>query len=130
VILVVNKIDMTDQDVLLSLRSQLNGHPVVEVSATERTGLEGLKEEVLQQIASGIGSREERFVLRSARQRAAVSRCFQAVERASAALSGGMPLEIVALEAKDAIASLDFACCGEITEEVLSRIFSRFCIGK
>jgi tRNA modification GTPase len=130
IILVVNKIDLVDEGGLLSLRAQLNGHPLVEISATERIGLENLQQKLLELARNGVGSREERFAVRSAWQRSAVLRCADAYKRAVTALTESMPVEIVALELKDAIAALDVTCGSETTEEVLNRIFSRFCIGK
>ena len=112
------------------MRARLNGHPTVEISATEGTGLKELKERVLKLVTGGMGRREEAFVLRSARQRDSILRCTKAFERAGTALEASMPLEIVALELREAISALDPSCGGEVSEEVLNRIFSRFCIGK
>jgi len=69
-------------------------------------------------------------LLTNARQADAVSRALAAVRAALAALRGGMTPDVVLTEAEAASAAL-----GELTgrtarEDMVERIFSRFCVGK
>ena len=75
-------------------------------------------------------SRTEEVRLASERQKILVDRCLEAVRRARAGALAGLPLDAVALEAREAA-----GCLGEITgeiagEEVFDRIFGSFCLGK
>ena len=69
-------------------------------------------------------------LLTDQRQEDAARRALDAMERAKAALSAGMTPDAVLTDAEEALDAL-----GELTgrtakEEIVSRIFSRFCVGK
>jgi tRNA modification GTPase len=128
--IVLNKRDISTPRKLRTIRDELNGHPSVEISATERTGLNELKQAILNCIGEGIDIRDEGLVLTSARQRVSITKCAKQVERAGEALQESLPPEIVALEVREAIFSMDEATGKNVSGEVLDRIFSRFCIGK
>jgi len=127
---VLNKRDVSTPRKLKAIKEKLNGHPSVEVSATERTGLSELRQAILNCIGEGVDIRDDALLLTSARQRVSITQCAREVERVRQALEESLPPEIVALEVKEAISSLDRATGEDVSEEVLDRIFSRFCIGK
>ena len=69
-------------------------------------------------------------LLTDQRQEDAARRALDAVERAKAALDAGITPDAVLTDAEEALDAL-----GELTgrtakEEIVSRIFSRFCVGK
>jgi len=66
----------------------------------------------------------------SRRQRALLARARDAVARSEGALSRRDPAEIAILGVEDALAALAELVGESTTEDVLDRIFSRFCIGK
>lgn len=113
--------------------SSLDGHiaPAASVSLSALTG-EGM-DELEKAIASLFppGSPEEAgSLLTDQRQEEAVSRARNAVERALEALENGLTPDAVLTDAEEALDAL-----GELTgrtarEEIVSRIFSRFCVGK
>jgi len=60
----------------------------------------------------------------------ALTRARAALARAGDAADAGAPGEIVALELRDALAAIGEVSGRNASEEVLERIFARFCIGK
>lgn len=73
---------------------------------------------------------EEAVRIATERQKILVDRCRQSVSRATADAKNGVPLDMVALDVREAAGAL-----GEITgeiggEEVFERIFGSFCLGK
>jgi tRNA modification GTPase len=60
----------------------------------------------------------------------ALERSRAALVRASAAAAAGLPGEIVALELRESLAALGEVTGRTIGEDLLDRIFSRFCVGK
>lgn len=53
-----------------------------------------------------------------------------ALDRAAAAGAAGEPGEIVALELREAVAALEELLGQRVSDDLLERVFSRFCIGK
>ena len=125
-LIIINKLDLPqvmDPDIF-------NGSPRVSVSA--KTG-EGFQE-LLGALRAFLMSRKTGFVddsvLTNARQYAAVSNATDALGSAEQALSGGTPHEMVLLDLYRALAALGELTGEVVTEDILDRIFSSFCVGK
>ncbi len=65
-----------------------------------------------------------------ARHADALQRAAEAAERGAAAALGGLPLEYVAADLRDAVVALDELIGRVAPDDVLDVVFSRFCIGK
>lgn len=105
--------------------------PQVCVSARTGAGLDQLRDAVVE-IISGKGSKEAReaVLLSDRRHREAIVRAHISLSKFVQSLKDQTPPEFLAVEMRDALEAL-----GEITgetapDEILHRIFSRFCIGK
>ena len=106
------------------------GDPAGAVYLSAVTG-EGLR--VLEDTIAALfpqGSVPDGSILTNQRQEDAARRALDAVRRALEALETGMTPDAVLTDAEEALDAL-----GELTgrtakEEIVSRIFSRFCVGK
>ena len=102
---------------------------VVSLSAVTGEGLSSLEAAVADLFPAG-DPRDSGSLLTDQRQEEACRRARDAVRRAKEALTGGMTPDAVLTDAETALDAL-----GELTgrtarEEIVSRIFSRFCVGK
>ena len=102
--------------------------PVVRVSATRGDGVATLREA----LAIGLGARagDVDAPVTHARHAEALERSRQALGRASRAAAAGEPGEIVALELRESLAAIGEVTGKVVGEDLLERIFSRFCVGK
>jgi tRNA modification GTPase len=66
----------------------------------------------------------------NSRHAEALGRARDALARASAIAARGAPGEIVALELRECLAAIGEVTGRSVGEDLLDRIFSRFCIGK
>ena len=66
----------------------------------------------------------------NARQAEAAGRAEQALAAVQSGLEAGMPLDAVLSDVECALAALGEISGRRVTEDVTSRIFSRFCVGK
>ena len=69
-------------------------------------------------------------VLTNARQHAAALASLEAVRSAIAALDAGYPIDICCTDAEDAMSSLRELDGRAVSEDIVSQIFSHFCVGK
>ena len=76
--------------------------------------------------------KEERegVVVTNIRHKLALDRAAASLGRAAGILAGNQPLEIFAIELRDAVDSIGEITGAVATEEILNRIFNDFCIGK
>jgi tRNA modification GTPase len=141
-IIAINKSDLAPSGDLYETIRACSRH-TLRISARTGKGLEELKERILAEslgitqvaipgttIPGSPPGESIGVMVTNVRHKVAIDRTLAALLRASDALNSGAPLEIVAIEMRDAL-----DCLGEIlgavtTEDILNRIFSEFCIGK
>ena len=102
---------------------------VLAVSALTGQGLEALKQALVDAVHESMPAGDG-VLLTNARHLDALRRVQQALRLADDGLADGMPADLVAVDLRDALYHLG-TITGEVAnDEVLSTIFSRFCIGK
>ena len=133
-ILIWSKKDLTPADAFLDFPMPLSMEyhspsAVMQISSVTGEGLDELEAAVKDLFPSG-DPREAGSLLTDARQEEAVTRARDAIRRAAEALELGLTPDAVLTDAEEALDAL-----GELTgrtakEEIVSRIFERFCVGK
>lgn len=122
-----NKSDLDEAWPASSLHTETR---LLPVSAKAGSGLTPLCQAILEMLpAEGEALREEVVVTR-ARHHEALEMAGAAAERASELLAVGGGLDLVACELQAATAELDSLVGLSTPEDILDRIFERFCIGK
>ncbi|NMG57688.1 tRNA uridine-5-carboxymethylaminomethyl(34) synthesis GTPase MnmE [Geitlerinema sp. P-1104] len=102
----------------------------VFTAAAQQQGIEALEAAILQKAnAQEIETANVDFCINQ-RQGAALTRAKSALERVQETISAQLPLDFWTIDLRDGIQALGEITGEEITESVLDRIFSRFCIGK
>ncbi len=131
-IVVLTKADLPDGDGPEPAVGQREGRrrpPVVRVSAVTGEGLDQLIaaiEEMFPRPAMG----EAGAMLTNARQAQAAQRALAALEAAQTGLAGGITADAVLTDVEGALAALGELTGRTVSEDVVARIFSRFCVGK
>ncbi|MBN1835323.1 MAG: tRNA uridine-5-carboxymethylaminomethyl(34) synthesis GTPase MnmE [Spirochaetales bacterium] len=103
----------------------------VAVSARTGAGVEELGRRMAAGVLEGVGSTDgDAPVIDSLRQKELLERALAAVRELRRGLREGQPLDVLAVDLKEALDAL-----GEITgevssQEILNTVFSRFCVGK
>ena len=127
-VVAVNKCDLDVVTGSGEVRRRIDANAVVQTSAVSHNGLASLRE-ILPEIALG-GPAPDGFVLSSRRHVAALGEAHGAVAEAARALEAGVPLDLASLDIRRAVESLGNVLGIGIGDDVLDRVFSRFCIGK
>lgn len=120
----VNKMDVARPDELL----RKYGEAAVAVSAKTGAGVDELRRRLAALLRGGLSEASgARFAL-SARQLAALRNAAYCVRAAGVAQKLGM--EFAAFDLREAANELGSLTGRNVTDDILTRIFSRFCIGK
>jgi tRNA modification GTPase len=129
VILALNKCDLPCVTEVRILEEALGSRPFVAVatSATRGDGIAELRS-ALGRLLAGPGGFAG--VVASPRHAEALGRAREALGRAHAAAVDGAPGEIVSLELHEALRAIGEVTGETVDDDLLERIFSRFCIGK
>ena len=105
------------------------GTPEVWLSARTGAGLEALGEVVARLFPQGDGG-EAGSMLTNARQAQAAQAALAALQEAGGGLRAGVTPDAVLTDVESALESLGELTGRTVREDVVSRIFSRFCVGK
>lgn len=128
IIVVLNKADLPDV-AGRAARHLFPMAPCVELSAVTGQGLLAL-EDALYAAASGLAGESAEPQLVTERQLNAIQRAAASVAAGRAALEDGLPLDLVAVDVRDALMAVGEVTGENVSEAVLDEIFRRFCIGK
>lgn len=127
VVAVVNKSDLAG-DALDFYRSRFEN--TVSLSAASGEGMAELTALVERLFTDGSLDSRRDAVLTNARQHASALSALEAVRRALEALRAGYPIDLSCTDAECAMAALSELDGRAVSEDIVSEIFSHFCVGK
>ncbi len=127
-ILVINKIDLVDAIPQIELPPGIK--LIVATAAAHHQGIDRLEAAILATISSGQLHAADIDIAINQRQSAALIRARTALEQVLVTVEGKLPFDFWTIDLRAAIQALGEVTGEEVTESVLDRIFSRFCIGK
>jgi len=126
-ILLINKIDIACQNYLESLPSVKK---IVEMAAAKNQGIENLERAILDYVELDSLTASNLEIAINQRQSAALTTAQISLEQVQQTIENQLPLDFWSIDLRSAIASLGEITGQEVSESLLERIFSRFCIGK
>ncbi len=126
-ILVINKIDIASVE---SVQYPALVSHVVTTAAAKNQGIDSLEQAILATVQAGKVQSADLDLAINQRQAAALTRARISLQQVQATISQQLPLDFWTIDLRGAIQALGEITGEEVTESVLDRIFSRFCIGK
>src|SRR5919199_2011928 len=131
VILVINKIDLVEEDRITTLQSKIqNPKSKILTAAAHNQGIEHLEKAILEAVHTDNLKAANLDVAINQRQAAALTRAKTSLEQVQETIAQQLPLDFWTIDLRGAIQALGEITGEEVTESVLDRILSRFCIGK
>ncbi len=139
-ILVINKIDLVEEGERKTLQSQIqvalkayqkyDAKSQILAAAAHNQGIEDLEKAILEAVHAGNLKAADLDLAINQRQAAALTRAKTALQQVQETIAQQLPLDFWTIDLRGAIQALGEITGEEVTESVLDRIFSRFCIGK
>jgi len=129
--MVINKIDLGPESIGKVYCDSNTCAQNFYLSAKTQEGFSSLTEALVEEVKSClVNNAEANAIVTNERQRNCLSTAAGYLEKALAGLETNQPLEIVSLELRAALGGLEEIVGKTYTEDLLGRIFSKFCIGK
>ncbi|WP_457575195.1 tRNA uridine-5-carboxymethylaminomethyl(34) synthesis GTPase MnmE [Desulfomarina sp.] len=129
ILIVINKIDIAGSDDV-DLRKLSGDCRSVSVSAREQYNIDLLKDQIFQIITTGTDQWEEGGCAPNLRHKLALGKALDACRRAVKTLSGGLTIDLIAVDLQDCLDHLGDIVGTTTTEDILDVIFEQFCLGK
>jgi len=129
-IIVINKIDLQQKTCYEDLSSKMKALPVVKTSVLTGEGLNELKKTMVSSVFENNIDLSASDVVFTMRQRVVLGRALDILEQTSDSLNEGIGYELVAIDLRKALDTIGEVTGEVLTDDILDRIFSEFCIGK
>jgi tRNA modification GTPase len=104
--------------------------PIVKTAAAQNLGIEELEAAIVGLANAGGIQAANLDLAINQRQAEALTRVRSALQQVQATIRDQMPLDFWTIDLRSAVQALGEVLGEDVTESVLDRIFSRFCIGK
>jgi tRNA modification GTPase len=128
--IVFNKIDIAFENVIKKNEEKLKNKPSVKVSALKGDGIENLKEMIVSRALTLKKDQTQGVILSSLRHKDALTRAKRSLSLAKDSLNRNLSPEFVVLDLKAALDAIGEVIGKTVTDDILNKIFSEFCIGK
>lgn len=127
-IIIINKIDLVKTTPKLPFASET--HRIVTTAAAQYRGIEDLETAILDAVSGKNLQAANTDLAINQRQASAITKAKFCIEQCLVTINNKLPLDFWTIDLRGAIQALGEVTGEEVTESVLDRIFSRFCIGK
>lgn len=128
-ILILNKIDkeqiITKEDV-----KEISGFPIIEISAKEEIGEELLRETIQKMFFEGDISFNDQVFITNIRHKKLLDESIDSLILVKNSIEDEMPEDFYSIDLMGAIGALDNIIGGNLSEDLVNEIFSKFCMGK
>lgn len=133
-ILVINKVDLVEDNQKNNIESKFQNNLNIEskilTAAAQNQGIEALETAILEQVQIGNLEASDTDLAINQRQAAALIKAKTSLEQVQITIEEELPFDFWTIDLRGAINALGEITGEEVTESVLDRIFSKFCIGK
>ena len=129
IIIIANKKDLVESPDNFNKLKELNV-PLVKISAKSGDGITELKNVIFENISREYESFSDDIVITNMRQKKALEKSLKCIKRAKSVIVKGIGYEFAVVELREALSALGEITGETVTDDILNKIFSNFCIGK
>ncbi len=129
-VILVNKTDISvniDTDELCRYTEREN---IIFISVRENEGIDRLTERFREMFLSGGVEMKESVLINNTRHKNMLSKAAEALDRAAVTIQTRMPEDFISMDLQDALTALGEITGDSVDDEIIDRIFTRFCLGK
>lgn len=123
-ILIINKTDLECKEINISDEN------TVRISTKTGDGLEKLENKIEELFNTKNLDTENEIIIINIRHKDLISKTIKGLNSAIEAIETGIPIDMISINIKDAIKSLGEMLGESVSEDVLNKIFEKFCVGK
>ena len=129
-IILLNKTDLEPKLTVKELQNRCPSHPILMISAKTEEGLENLETTLQQMFLEGKISFNDEVYITNARHKECLDNSIKSIEKVLESIEAGLPEDFYTIDLMDAYSSLGLILGEAVEEDLVNRIFSKFCMGK
>ena len=129
-IIILNKIDL--KQVITKEDKRLNDATsnIIEISALNNIGIESLYDKITKLFELNEINLDNNFVITNIRHKNLIDEALKNVKETKKAIKEKMPLDITSVYIKEILENLGSITGEFVTEDIINKIFEKFCLGK
>lgn len=128
-IVVINKIDLNDKISDADLKEITLAENIIKISATKKTGIDELEKTIVALVEEDAIAESENIMITNMRHKDALLQAGSSIQQAIAGMEND-PIDLISIDIKRTEEKLGMITGETVDDDVLDRIFARFCIGK
>ena len=129
-IILLNKCDLSEKNEnTTSYMAKIN-KTVIEASMKTKKGVDELYNTIVKMFQVGEVEIGKDVIITNIRHKNQIHKALGSIERAIKTVENEMPIDIVAVEIKQALEDLGSITGDNVSEDIIQSIFSKFCLGK
>ena len=129
-IIVLNKIDLKPRITKDCKEFKDTNRTVINVSIKEDVGLDLLFDELVKMFNLNEISSDNELMITNIRHQELINKAIESIRLALNDLKMDMPIDIIAINIKDALEHLGEITGDNVSEDIIKSIFAKFCLGK
>jgi tRNA modification GTPase len=132
-LILINKVDVDEAKIRIKesdVRRLVRERPVLWISALKGTGIDRLEKEIFEMVTGGRVTGSDTVLVANIRHKEVLERSARHLQEAITGARQALPVDIVAIDLREAWEALGEITGSTATEDLLDRIFEDFCIGK
>jgi tRNA modification GTPase len=130
-VVIINKNDLPLKISIEEMKNRFKNVPIVLISTLKKEGIDDLKKTIYNSLVHrDVRATPEHLIVANIRHKTTLTQVRDNLSNVAKGLEEGISLEFIAFEFRSALDALGELVGETVTEEVLNRIFEKFCIGK
>jgi tRNA modification GTPase len=129
-IILLNKSDLQPVLDASHLHTRFGDVPIIRTSLVQEEGIQELEDEIAKMVYGGQVTLGERALVTSLRHQDALRRAAGALRDALKSCQDGMPYDFLQVDVKNAYEALGEITGETVENDLITKIFSQFCLGK
>lgn len=129
-IIIINKTDLDMQIELDEVEAAVGSKRIIKTSITNEHGIEDLEKAIVEMVYGGSVKANDNSYVSNVRHMDALERAFESINEALAAANNSMPYDFIQVDLKNAYEYLGEISGDTIEDDLVTKIFSNFCLGK
>ena len=129
-IVILNKMDLPNQLDLTKLEELVNPDSIVKTSILTKSGIDSLEEKIAQLFFAGQTGEKDATYVSNVRHIALLNDAESALDDVVTGIEAGMPVDLVQIDMTRSWELLGEITGDSVQDELLTQLFSQFCLGK
>ncbi|HAT55420.1 MAG TPA: tRNA uridine-5-carboxymethylaminomethyl(34) synthesis GTPase MnmE [Lactobacillus sp.] len=129
-IVILNKTDLPQQVDLSELQKLVGDDAIIATSVLTNAGMDQLEDKIATLFFGGIENSQTTVMVTNARHIALLKQASQALDDVMSGIAAGMPVDLVQIDMTRAWDLLGEITGDSVQDELLTQLFSQFCLGK